>query len=192
MPDKGWEFWRKHKAADDLVPDPHTDKTVPGIITRLCLNHFTHRSYGEQLLNNLAPGIPNPLSLEPSLPSEVVDLLKWRNGFNGNSDTHTVLILNFRLLSYDESCSLAEDLENDDIYLIAATIPTCLYALLRRLEAGAERGQLSVRKSSGIPWKLIEDGGGFAFISESDIDEDEDEGEAEMVGTLLENLNVNG
>ena len=77
-----------------------------------------------------------------------------------------------------------------------------MYSLLRRIEAGAEAGQLRIRKSAGVPWDLDENGGGLALISESDIEDDsenededshdEDEGEAEVVGTQLSNLNVNG
>jgi hypothetical protein len=52
------------------------------------------------------------------------------------------------------------------------------------------------RKSSGVPWELDENGGHFALNSESDIEDefghDEDEGEAEIVGTQLPSLNVNG
>jgi hypothetical protein len=71
-----------------------------------------------------------------------------------------------------------------------------LYSLLRRIEAGAEAGQLRIRKSAGVPWELDENGGHFALNSESDIEDefghDEDEGEAEIVGTQLPSLNVNG
>jgi hypothetical protein len=105
-----WDFWRRHKAADDLVLDPHANKTVPGIITRLCLNHYTYKSYGAGLLDNLAPGIPDPLSLDPSLPSEVVDLLKWCNGLIDSSMTNSVIIYNYQLLTYDESCHASEAL----------------------------------------------------------------------------------
>jgi len=105
-----WDFWRRHTPADDLVPDPHTDKSIPGIITRLCLNHYIYKSYGAQLLDNLAPGIPDPLSLDPTLPSDVVNLLKWCNGLIDSSAPHLVIIQNYQLLSYDESCDLSEAL----------------------------------------------------------------------------------
>lgn len=77
-----------------------------------------------------------------------------------------------------------------------------LYALLRKIEVGAEAGQLCCKKSSGEPWELDENGGELALITESDLEDDSDEededghdtdeGEAEMAGAQLANLNVNG
>jgi hypothetical protein len=110
-----WDFWRRHSAADDLVPDPNIDKTVPGVIARLCLNHYTYKSYGAQLLDNLAPGIPDPLSLDPSLPSEIVDLLKWHNGLLDPGAAHAMIIQDYELLSYDESCWFSEKWGVSDI-----------------------------------------------------------------------------
>jgi len=107
------DFWRRHQDADDLVPDPHENKTVPGIMTRLCLNHYTYKSYGAQFLDNLAPGIPDPLALDPSLPFEIVELLKWHDGLDDPGEPHVMIIQEYQLLSYEESCDLAARLHSE-------------------------------------------------------------------------------
>jgi hypothetical protein len=109
---------------DPQIFDPHNERTVPALLTRLLTQHYTHKGYGEALSDNLAPGLDSA-AIPKDLPLEVQQLLGWHNGYLDEDGYLEILPVRYRLLSLEEALGFARSISinnrddpqwwNDDI-----------------------------------------------------------------------------